>query len=296
MSSEQVPDIHRAERNSGNEHFATAYRRIAGFQYPPNIRLAVNFTIDYDAMLNRRLKQEPAMELSQGEFGGRVGVWRFLELFDRHGIRATFFTPGRIAELYPKSLREIASRGHEVANHMWEHRVPAEAELEQDHLRKATAAIAGTCGRRPVGSRSSHTPSLLIEEGYLYRSGYGDIADELPYYLLDEHGRALLNLPHNVNIDDAMYYHFSWFGSANHAQRLGDPEEVHEVFLSAFRNLYRAGTYMNICLHNFVSGRALRIALLERLIVDMKRVPGVWFATCEEVANYCLDRFPPRIP
>ena len=50
------------------------------FKYPDGIRLAVNFTIDFDTMLNRKLKNEPAMELSQGEFGGRVGIWRLMDL------------------------------------------------------------------------------------------------------------------------------------------------------------------------------------------------------------------------
>jgi peptidoglycan/xylan/chitin deacetylase (PgdA/CDA1 family) len=36
------------------------------------------------------------MQLAKGEFGGRVGIWRLLELFASHGIHATIFTPGRI--------------------------------------------------------------------------------------------------------------------------------------------------------------------------------------------------------
>ena len=49
---------------------------------------------------------------------------------------------------------------------------------------------------------------------------------------------------------------------------------------------------MNICLHDFVSGRALRVAMLDRLLTAMKRAPGVWFATCETIARYCHERFP----
>jgi hypothetical protein len=49
---------------------------------------------------------------------------------------------------------------------------------------------------------------------------------------------------------------------------------------------------MNIVLHPFVSGRSLRIAMLEKLILQMKQRPGVWFPTCQELARYCIDRFP----
>jgi hypothetical protein len=48
-------------------------------------------------------------------------------------------------------------------------------------------------------------------------------------------------------------------------------------------------------MHPFVSGRALRIAMLDRLITRMKTLPGVWFPTCEQVARHCLETNPPRL-
>lgn len=265
---------------------------IDNFQYPEGIRLAVNFTLDFDAQLNRRLKKEPPMELTQGEFGGRIGIWRLMELFDRYDIKLTLFTPGRICELYPESLKEAIKRGHEVANHTWEHRVPSDIKLEKDHLRKATTALEDLCGKKAVGTRSGHTLSLLKSEGYLYTSS--EVVDDTPYYKFDDEGEnSMLNLPLHYVLDDAMYYHFGWFGSENAGQRLQDPSRVYEIWLAAFRELYKRGRYMNICLHPFVSGRSLRIAMLERLICEMKQKPGVWFPTCEEVTRYCIDRFPP---
>ena len=64
--------------------------------------------------------------------------------------------------------------------------------------------------------------------------------------------------------------------------------------LERLQQQYRQGGYLNICLHPFVSGRALRVAMLDRLIARMKTLPGVWFATCEEVARHCLDKHPAR--
>src|SRR5437763_1111357 len=34
------------------------------------------------AEMLRRLLNEPPMQLAKGEFGGRVGIWRLVELFD----------------------------------------------------------------------------------------------------------------------------------------------------------------------------------------------------------------------
>ena len=54
----------------------------------------------------------------------------------------------------------------------------------------------------------------------------------------------------------------------------------------------RVGGYLNVVVHPFVSGRALRIEMMDRLITRMKTLPGVWFATCEDVARHCLAHYP----
>jgi peptidoglycan-N-acetylglucosamine deacetylase len=251
----------------------------------------VNFTADFDAMLLRRLLNEPPMQLAMGEFGGRVGIWRLIELFDSHAVKATIFTPGRICELYPQAVRAAARSGHEVADHMWEHRVPREPELERDHLRKTGAALKRLTGRRPVGTRSSHSLPLLQEEGFIYVSE--GAADHHPYYVRDG-SACLLDIPFHFAIDDAMFFSFAWMGSENAAQRLTDPDRVFDLWWDAFMQQYRAGGYLNVCLHPFVSGRALRIAMLDRLIAQMKTMPGVWFPSCEELARHVIATTPPR--
>jgi len=275
------------------DNIHSKFCRIENFKYPEEIRLAVNFTIDFDAQLNRKLKNEPVMELTQGEFGGRVGIWRLLDLFDQYDIKITIFAVGRICELYPETLQEAVRRGHEVAHHTWEHRVPSDIELEKDHLLKVASAIEKLCGKRPVGTRSGHKLSLLKKEGYLYTSS--NVADDIPYYIFDGEGNCMLDFPLHYVLDDAMYFHFGWFSSENAGQRLADPGKVYEIWLSAFRQLYRMGRYMNLCLHDFVSGRSMRIAMLEKLIMEMKQKPGVWFPTCAELARYCIDKFPPPV-
>ena len=259
--------------------------------WPGGARIAVNFTADFDAMLLRRVLNEPPMQLAKGEFGGRVGIWRLIELFDSHGIKATIFTPGRICELYPQAVRTASQHGHEIADHMWEHQVPKDPELERDHLCKACAAIEKLTGRRPVGTRSWHTRELLLKEGFVYNSH--DQLDHRPHYVSGPDGsKALLNLPFHYAIDDAMFFSFTWLNSDNQAQRMMDPEHVLEIWWAAFEQEYRRGGYLNICMHPFVSGRALRIAMLDRLIERMKRLPDVWFPTCEQVARHCLATQP----
>jgi peptidoglycan/xylan/chitin deacetylase (PgdA/CDA1 family) len=267
------------------------YRTIPRIRWPDGVRMAVNFTADFDAMLLRRLMNEPPMQLAKGEFGGRVGIWRLIELFDHHDIKATIFTPGRIRELYPDALRAAHASGHEIADHMWEHWVPGDAVLEEDHLLKTAAALAEITGARPVGTRSGHSLSLLKREGFLYTSH--DCAGHLPYYIRDAAGETeMLNLPFHYAIDDAMFYSFSWLGSPNAAQRITDTGRVMELWWDAFLQQYHDGGYLNICLHPFVSGRAQRIDMLDDLITRMKRMPGVWMPRCADVARHCLATHP----
>ena len=406
-------DQQLAELRSAADAYAARHQFIPDLTWPETVRIAVNFTCDFDAMLLRRLLNEPPMQLAKGEFGGRVGIWRLIELFDAHGVKATIFTPGRICELYPQALRAVVKSGHEIADHMWEHRVPKEPALEEDHLAKTVAALERVAGRRPTGTRSSHSAALLRQYGYIYRSEgsadqrhprgsvvhrvlailpvtrttgpiivaliaapfrapprpcshkrgpkaptsgritsstsrdrprpggsdrcgpcprtaprlaalervagrrptgtrsshsaallrqYGYIyrsegsADQRPHYEFDESGgNGLVNLPMHYVIDDAMYFNFNWLGSDPSAQRITDPERVCDIWWAAFRQQYNVGGYVNVCMHPFQSGRALRIAMLDRLIARMKTLPGVWFPTCEQVARYCIDRYPPRV-
>jgi peptidoglycan/xylan/chitin deacetylase (PgdA/CDA1 family) len=267
--------------------------RIADFSWPEGVHMAVNFTADFDAMLLRRLLNEPPTQLAKGEFGGRVGIWRLIELFDSQKVKATIFTPGRICELYPRAVRAAAASGHEIGDHMWEHQVPADPAVEAAHLRRAAEALEQTSGRRPVGTRSWHSNGALKREGFIYNS-HG-CADHLPYYEFDKNGaHGLLNLPFHYAIDDAMFYSFAWLGSGNAAQRITDTDRVIELWWQAFQQQYAQGGYLNVVLHPFVSGRALRIAALEKLIQRMKALPGVWFPTCEQVARHCLQAFPAR--
>lgn len=279
---------------AGSNH-STKYIRIDNFEYPRGVRLAINFTANFDAQLLRKLKNEPLMELTRGEFGGRVGIWRILDLFDKHHIKITIFTPGLICELYPHSLKEAARRGHELDNLTWDKTIPADIQIEKEHIRKATAALEKISGRKPVGTRSSHKLCLLKDEGYIYTSSTA-VPDDIPGYISDDGGQTyMLCLPSNFVLNDAMYFSFGWFGSGNAGNRLADPSKVYDIWLSAFRQFYKMGGYLNFILHDFDTGRSSRIAMLDRLIMEMKRLPGVWFPTCEELARYCIDRFPPPL-
>lgn len=89
-------------------------------------RLTCCMTFDFDGMSSwiGSLKSNNPSMISRGQFCA-VAMPRLLRLLDDHGIRATFAVPGHTALAYPRLVREIAERGHELAHHGWVHENPA---------------------------------------------------------------------------------------------------------------------------------------------------------------------------
>jgi polysaccharide deacetylase family protein (PEP-CTERM system associated) len=109
-----------------------------------------------------------------------------LALFDRAGVKGTFFTLGWVAERYPALIRRITDAGHEIASHGWDHaRVfTMDAETFRADLKRAQVAIENACGQSPTGYRApsfsidKRTPwahQVLAEEGYSYSSSVAPI-------------------------------------------------------------------------------------------------------------------------
>ncbi len=140
---------------------------------------------------------------------------RLLDLLDAHGARATFFTLGAVARRFPRLVRAIAERGHEVAAHGWDHtwvsaqgprRFRRDVRLTRRVLEQAAGqAVVGY--RAPNYSLGPDTPwafPILLEEGYRYDSSVHPIvhdryafpqAPRFPCVVLAAGGGALWEVP-----------------------------------------------------------------------------------------------------
>ena len=113
-------------------------------------------------------------------------VEEVLTLFERVGVKATFFTLGWIAERHPALVRRIAEAGHEIASHGWDHRrvfTMSAGEFRAD-LERAQRAIADASGHFPCGYRApsfsidTRTPwahAVLAETGHEYSSSVAPV-------------------------------------------------------------------------------------------------------------------------
>jgi hypothetical protein len=63
------------------------------------------------------------------------------------------------------------------------------------------------------------------------------------------------------------------------------PEQILGVWKAEFQEIYAWGGYFNLVMHPQVIGRPARLAMLREFIGWMRRFPGVWFATCAEIAD-----------
>jgi polysaccharide deacetylase family protein (PEP-CTERM system associated) len=96
-----------------------------------------------------------------------ANVERILALFAEHGVKATFFTLGWIAERYPQVVRNIVAGGHELASHGYGHQRASSqdrAEFSND-VKRAKALLEDIGGVEVVGYRA---PSFSIGHGNLW--------------------------------------------------------------------------------------------------------------------------------
>jgi polysaccharide deacetylase family protein (PEP-CTERM system associated) len=114
---------------------------------------------------------------------------RILDLFDRRGAKATFFTLGWIAERAPALVREIVARGHELASHGYDHtkvfdQLPDEFRADVRKTKKILEDCGGVevKGFRAAGfSIDGRTPwahEILGETGHAYSSSSHPIAHD----------------------------------------------------------------------------------------------------------------------
>jgi polysaccharide deacetylase family protein (PEP-CTERM system associated) len=101
---------------------------------------------------------------------------RLLDLFGRHGVEATFFVLGWVADRFPDLVREIERRGHEVATHGYSHQLLTFMQPEDFRvdLQRSLVALAKTTSQEVRGFRApsfSLTSSTLWAVDILRESG-----------------------------------------------------------------------------------------------------------------------------
>jgi len=271
----------------------SAGKRLKG-PWPNGARVAVGLSFDVDnataTLSTGNLDYEI---LSRGEYGAVDGLPRILRMLDRQQVPASFFIPAASAVLHPDMIKQIqaaripaSSVAHEIGIHGWIHeRLPLlnDEKEEQRLLDLSIDTLTKMSGKRPVGYRapswkfSGWTMAQVKAAGFLYDSSL--MASDDPYeLLLDGQPTGVVELPIERILDDFPYFGGNADGSNPSIS------DVYEVFQSEFDVAYEEGGLYLLTMHPHMIGHRSRTAMLERLVQYMKRKPGVWFATHEQIA------------
>ncbi len=92
-------------------------------------------------------KNEVVLSFDDGPYPGRTE--RILKALRAHCALATFFSVGRMAQAYPKSLARIAAAGHTIGTHTWAHanlRALGQKTAET-RIEKGFAGVASALGQ-----------------------------------------------------------------------------------------------------------------------------------------------------
>ena len=294
-----------AERRSGmdHEHYEwSPINRRGVLLWPDGARIAVcvvvtlekmeweappdSFTVSLAGGLGDRAFPDYA-RVSHREYGHRVGIFRVLDVLEKHGIRPTVAVDAMTAEANPYLIEHCRQRGAEIIGHgisasrMITGRMTAEAEEEYVHssieaLHQATGAMPqGWLG--PEYGESERTPGILAAAGISYVCDW--VNDEQPYGMTTPEGE-LCALPLMLELDDINALWDRRVSIDRYARLL------EESFDGLYEGSRESGLLMAFNLHPWLIGQPFRIRYLDRALGHMMRRQGVWAATGSEITEW----------
>lgn len=282
------------------------------------------FGVDVDAVagwLGSYGGADSPLDISRGVFSGEVGSPRLVQLFQRFGIKTTWFVPGHSIETFPKQMQMVADAGHEIGIHGYSHENPISMTPVQEEavLDKCIELVKKLSGKRPTGyvapwwEFSPVTNELLLKKGIKYDHSLMH-QDFQPYYVrvgdswtkIDYSKKAeqwmkplkrgeetnLIEIPGSWYLDDLPPMMF--IKAAPNSHGFVTPRQLETSWIDQFDWVYREYDYavFTMTIHPDVSGRPQVLMMLERIYNHIIRHPGVKFMTFDQIADDFAKRSP----
>jgi peptidoglycan/xylan/chitin deacetylase (PgdA/CDA1 family) len=283
-------------------------------KWPGGARLAVSVVLNFEEGAEYSLEAGDAQAERIGEvttiippgvrdigqeqqfaYGMRAGVWRMLEVLERHRVPTTVMACGYAVERSPQIARRIVAAGHEPAIHGWRWRPHSDftdPEAERASLVQCREVIERITGFRPVGffcrgSQSAFTRDLLIDLGFSYDSNALD--DDLPYWAESPSGRKILAVPYALDTNDMKFHHPNGFVTS---------EDFVAYVKGAIDALLAEGErgfpkMLTIGFHLRIVGRPARIGAFDQVLAYLRsKGDAVWLARRCDIADFWRAQFP----
>ena len=225
------------------------------------------------------------------DYGSRAGVFRIMDVLDRHAIRASVLLNAEVCDHHPAIIEEGVKRnwewlGHGLTNSAAMNDYPLEEERKV--IRQVKEKIAAATGKAPKGwlgpglQETFDTPDHLAAEGFEYVCDWG--CDEQPVPMRVKTGRMIV-VPYELGINDIRV-----IVRENHT-----PEQYYRMVCDQFDTLYRegatSGRVLALPLHPFVIGLPFRIGYLAKALDYICSHEGVWKATSGEIADWYYQHY-----
>jgi len=224
------------------------------------------------------------------DYGNRVGVWRFLDLFDELRLPSCCLLNSTIYDYCPAVPAAFRARGDEIVAHGRSNaeRQSTLPEAEERRLiDEATAAIARNEGAPPRGwlgpwiAESRTTPDLLKECGYDYLLDW--CMDDQPIWLQTRAG-PILSVPYPQEINDIPAIAVRRASAAEFAQMIVDNFE--EMLAQS-----AAGPLvMGIALHPYITGQPFRLKHLRAALAKIAaQRDSIWLTHAGAIARHVIQ-------
>lgn len=217
------------------------------------------------------------------DYGPRVGIWRIIDILDRHGVRASALLNSDVVHHYPQIVkagleRDWAWLAHGRTNSILHTDMNRADELAT--LIDVVDTIASATGRRPRGwmgpglTETFNTPALLADLGLSYVLDWTN--DDQPYPL---NVPGMISVPYTVELND--------LGLS--AKGTTGPEFV-QIVVDQYEQLradsVHSGRAMALALHPFVTGQAFRAKYLDQALAHLAAQPDIWLTTSDAIAEH----------
>jgi len=262
-------------------------------QWPNGARVAVTWTVIFELLpgasegRTRAYSNEDAKKML---YSARRGVWRVLDLMDRHQAKGSFLVNGYAAERFPSAVAEIKKRGHEIVPYGYtssRYLDELSPEEEKRDIVRTLDILEKVTGSRPTGWISpdlrpgDRTFEVLAQSGVIWNGDFPN--DDLPY-LVHAGGKPIVIIPYTLESDDRLIYE----------KNLQLPSVWSDCFTDSLDILYEEGMthpkMLNASMRLHLLGRAVGTKAVDRAIHHAKSYPRVWLTTRTEIAKWWLER------